>query len=63
MTVRIELIGLGDRGQTNLRLLLRLAGRLPVCIEALRDTDGARVAAAEALCRQAGVPVAFPQAL
>lgn len=50
MTVRIELIGLGDCGQTNL-LLLRLAGRLSVCIEALRDTDGARVAAAEALCR------------
>ena len=59
-TVSIELIGLGDRGQTNLRLLLRLAGRLPVCIEALRDTDGARVAAAEALCRQAGVSVGAP---
>lgn len=53
--VSIEIIGLGDRGMTNLRLILQLAGRVPMCIEALRDSDAERVAAAEALCRQEGM--------
>lgn len=40
---------------TNLRLILQLAGRVPMCIEALRDSDAGRVAAAEELCLQAGL--------
>ncbi|MBQ7443200.1 MAG: Gfo/Idh/MocA family oxidoreductase [Bacteroidaceae bacterium] len=61
MTVSIELIGLGDRGLTNLRLMLRLAQHVPLCFEVLRDNDPARVEAARALCRQAGVAMGHPE--
>lgn len=46
-TVDIELIGLGDRGMTALRSLLRIGEKLPVRISALRDTDVERVRAAQ----------------
>ena len=56
-TVDIELIGLGDRGMTALRLLLQLARRLPIRITSLRDTDPQRVGAAEALLQKSATAI------